>query len=144
MIYITEQDKLLFKNSPARVVISLCPFAKSFQELSGLDTNSQSYHEITRQCFDAISNIGDFNEYTRFVSNLPMFDLLIDCDRYQDSFGNVNNTGKNLRLATFQYAGGIYIACLSQGILLNGQTSYILENTKNDACLLFNTAKISY
>ena len=140
MMYTTEKDKLLFKNAPYRVAITLSPYTQTFAKASGLDINSQPFHEITRQCFDAISNLGDFNEYTRFISNLPMFHLLLDSQKYEDTFGHINSNGKNLRLATFQYAGGIYAACLAQGIILNSQTPYILETVKADMCLLFNTA----
>jgi len=127
-------NQLMIQQAPYKVAIHLNDIYQTFITESGLVPNSQQHKEITRQCFDKI-DLG-FSEYSREIMNLPMIHLLIDNERYTDSYGNISQTGLNLKSATQKYAIGIYFACMENGIFIEQRTPYMLEEVVHDMCLL--------
>lgn len=139
-MFTSEADKLAFARAPKRLVMSIEPCASVFLGETGFEKDGHDHHEVTRQVFDAIANVGDFDEYTRFLANLPLITNLYNYQRYEDSYGRLSDAGRNLRAATLKYGGAIYMCCVRDGLFLNGQTPYICETIKGENILLYNTA----
>ena len=128
----------LFLRAPEYFVIQTDEALFPFLHKTNLLINSQQHHEITRQCFDAVCF--DFEKYVNDTKDLPRLNMLTDSEKYYDSVGNLNNTYLNLRIATREYSLALYFIFFNNGLFIEGETAYILENVKDNYCVLLNTA----
>lgn len=128
-------DANILLNAPRVVSLHLGVHTQDFLKATGFLVNSQEHHEITRQCFDFVSN--NFRNYIQSISRMPNFKMLLNEYLYLDSDGNITEKGKAVKYATLQYAMGIYFMCVSNGITINGSNvPYILHAVHNDCCIL--------
>lgn len=135
MFMYNDIDASILQHAPKVVSLYLGNHTSDFLNSTGFKMNSHEHHEITRQCFDFVSN--SFKNYIESISRMPNFKMLVNEYLYLDANGEITERGKAVKYATLQYAVAIYFKCVSDGITINGSNvPYILHNLHNDCCIL--------
>jgi hypothetical protein len=126
-----------FYQYPQRFILSIEQINKELINKTSITLDTQQHHEIIRQCFDNI-DFG-FLQYSELLKNIPVFNNLIDGDKYTDVNGNINYEGISLRNNVYNFGIALYMSCTEAGVIMADRTPYILETVNNNLCLLFNS-----
>lgn len=132
---LSPEDILKLNTAPKTLALHLGDITRRFLTQTGFVNNSQEHHEVTRQCFDFVSN--SFSNYMGSIQMLPNFKNLLDEYKFIMPNGVLTEYGKAVRTATTVYGLGIYMTLHTNGIVYDHTfVPYILERMHSDICIL--------